>query len=159
MNTKYRISGKCRMSKDVQNIFFIPTLFDSRSAAVEKAKAYTDNNAKQNGKDVYKTSIEGRSASVLNSHDAADTFSVVSYDEEVLLCLNVYPVIEYDIGCTYLYAYRGYKVYEIDDNTWGISASDFLFGTITKGNIEAALQHIDHIIFEHILQQRYKEEE
>lgn len=157
--TLYRISGKHRVSKDVQCIFFIPSLFDDRLSAVEKAKAYIDSEVKLNmDNGAYKASIEGKKASAYNSYDATDTFSAVVYDE-VLMCLNVYPVIEYGANDGCLFSYRGYDINAIADGTWSIYSSGFLFGKVSKDNIEAALQHIDHIIFEAELQQNSNDEE
>lgn len=159
VKTLYRVSGKKRMSKDIQCIFFVPSLFEDRLSAVEKAKAYIDNEVKLNvNKGAYKASIEGKNASAYNSHDAADTFSAIIYDE-IYMCLNVYPVIEYGDNNRRVFSYRGYDIVSVDTETWGIYSSDFLFGKISKDNVEAALQYIDHFIFELLLQQNGEEED
>ena len=148
----YRVSGTVNISKGVNYPYFIPNVFYDHDSAADAAKTYIENVIKKHSdKDVYKASIEGRKVLFYGSYDAIDTFSAVS-SENVIMSLSVFPIKEYTSGANCLYTYRDYDIIENSDEMWNIMSSGFMFGIVSKGNIEAALQHIDHLIFESNLQ-------
>lgn len=148
----YRISGTANVSKGAKYPYFIPTVFYDHDSAADAAKTYIEGVIKKHAdKDAYKASVEGRKVIFYNAYDYIDTFSAI-IDENIVVSVNVIPIKEWNSGADCLYSYRGYDIIEDANELWCISASGFTFGVVSKGNIEAALQHIDHIIFESSLQ-------
>ena len=157
----YRVSGTANASKGAKYPYFTLTIFYDHDSAANAARAYVENAIKKNENkdaDVYKASIEGRKVIFYNEYECIDTFSAI-VDENPILSLNVFPIKEWPSGAKCIYTYRGYDIAEYDDKSWNISASGFIFGYVSKGNIEAALQHIDHIIFESNLQLNKEDDE
>lgn len=153
----YRVSGVSNVSKGTKYPYFVPTVFNDHESASDAAETYVENVIKKH-EDSYKASIEGRKGGFNNAYDAIDTFSAV-VNENLIISLNVFPVKKWNCGANYLYTYRGYDIAEHDDTTWNISASGFVFGYVSKDNLEAALQHIDHLVFESNLQMRKEDDE
>ena len=153
----YRVSGVLNVSKDTKYPYFVPTVFDDHESASDAAETYVENAIKKH-EDAYKASIEGRKVDFNNAYEAIDTFSAI-VNENPVISLNVFPVKKWYRGATYFYTYRGYDIGEHDDTTWNISASGFIFGYVSKDNLEAALQHIDHLVFESNLQMCKEDDE
>lgn len=153
----YRVSGVSNVSKGTKYPYFVPTVFNDHESASDAAETYVENVIKKH-EDSYKASIEGRKGGFNNAYDAIDTFSAV-VNENLIISLNVFPVKKWNCGANYLYTYRGYDIAEHDDTTWNISASGFVFGYVSKDNLEAALQHIDHLVFESNLQMCKEDDE
>ena len=155
----YRVSGILSISKGTKYPYFIPTVFYDHESAADAAKTYIENAIKKHAdKNVYKSSIEGRKVVFYNAYEPIDTFSAI-VDENPIVSLNVFPIKEWNHGANCLYTYRGYDIAEYDNGSWPISASGFIFGIVSKDNIEAALQHIDHIVFEANLQMCKEDDE
>ena len=153
----YRVSGVSNVSKGTKYPYFIPTVFNDHESASDAAEMYVENVIMKH-EDSYKASIEGRKGGFNNAYDAIDTFSAI-VNENLIISLNVFPVKKWNCGANYLYTYRGYDIAEHDDTTWNISASGFVFGYVSKDNLEAALQHIDHLVFESNLQMCKEDDE
>lgn len=153
----YRVSGVLNVSKGTKYPYFVPTMFNDHESASDAAETYVENVIKKH-EDAYKASIEGRKVVFNNAYEAIDTFSAI-VNENPVISLNVFPVKKWNHGANYLYTYRGYDIAEHDDMTWNISASGFIFGYVSKDNIEAALQHIDHLVFESNLQMCKEDDE